>query len=838
MAITAEASSSTAPLQPVKKAGQGAVSRDAEVSEAGKRRRLDSNAAATAAAGTQSNMVPVNAAATPNAAHQSRSSPSSTLAAATSASASGSTPSPTADTQRTAPAGSPISAVTGTSPSLDVTEYVPLHIGSAKLRSSAGIDNQSPTQLNIDVRVHALHPSAQVPVVSRLVFQSTAAAAQRDQTAFLLGPNTGFAVKVPQFPLFLTKAQADRGIVEIVGAQLEWLSTLRTVMSQYSGTLRDSRAPVEAKKTICQIVSRLLGELQTSNLWPETEQTKSWNQILCDGSAIKRYQSSRSSNGKKPSETSYRLTLSAASPEAMFIVASCLTTYSLLGTICPETTAAWRRVLGDDDSAAANATDSDASSDDAGWQRVKNGRRRPPNSYYGTKRRDNNIDERMRSTEANIPDLSRKRYALSTPNALLALSTTLSLHPVTIPYTSYRIDNWQSLGCDTQRLIDDPVFKQLMAAPSLPQSPAAHWSVSQHAGDAVVSLWGRDSDEFKAKVVELNSTVAGVLGLSAPTQLRICCTMVRKTRSGRVDYSDSLTVYLTPTVVVAPPPGQTRVAVATTAPSSPPAPGSYAAAAGAGIKRAAELRALNHQPRKAQKAAPAANSAPPPSQKFPPTQSSQQRQKQSNAGPSSARSPQPSSAGSATQPLGNAIVPLSISAQQLVQEQKQLRQYCDEQIAVMASSVSKQLADMVAVQNNMMQLMQSMMQGMRQMVQEVMQQLLQPPRPLPQQPPSALCDPALVALHNSAQQQQPLHIPLQQLQQPQQQQHSIAAFNAPSTAVSVDQLMASASQQLQQYHGGVGRQFPSQTDVGSVLHPTSSSASAGPARNGQAVSHV
>ena len=839
MAIATEVSSSTAPLQPVKKAGQGTVSRDADVGEAIKRRRLGSNAATvtTAAAGAQSDTVTVTSCsgvATPSATHASTSSSSSAVVVTTTAQPT-SASSPAAAAQRAAPSGIiPTSAVTGTSPSLDLTRWVPQRISSTKLRAKAGIDDQDPTALYVTARVHALHPPAQVPIVSRLVYQSNTAA-QRNQTAFLLGPQTGFAIEVPRLPVFLTKTQADRGILQIDGPQIEWHTRLSTMASQFSGTLRDSRAAAEAKKVICRNLAQLLGD--ATKLWPKTELTTSWQEILCDGSAIKSYVSSRADNSKKPSETCYKLKLYAATAEAMFIVSCSLTAYSLLDTVCDETTAAWRQALRGEDSAATDSTDSSVSSDDDGWRQVRTGRRRPDKS---SKRREHNIPYRMRDIWLNTPAETRARYACSTQRPLLALSTTLSLQPVTIGYTSYRIDNFQSLGCDTQRLADDPLYKQIVSAASMPRGPDTFWWISQHAGDAAVSLWGRDTDEFKAQVVQLNATVAGVLGLPAPATLRICCTMLPRGRNGRIDHSNPLTVYLTPTVNVSPPPSQRRAVIATVA-SSPPAPGSYAAAAGAGIKRAAELKALNHQPRKAQKAAPAADSTVTATSQLqhsspPLSQSSQQRQPQkSTAAPPPARSSQLSgnSPGAAAQPLVTAQP--SVSGQQLEQGQKELRQYCDERFEAVTSSVSKQLADMMVVmQQNMVQVMQSMMLGMRQMVQEVVQQMLQLQPRLPSQQPSiAMSDPSIIAFQvaSQLQQQQPRH-------PPQQQQHSGAAFNVPATATA-DHLLASAVLQQFQQHNDVGRQLPEQhTDDGSVLRPASSSASAGPARNGQAVHNV
>jgi hypothetical protein len=141
---------------------------------------------------------------------------------------------------------------------------------------------------------------------------------------------------------------------------------------------------------------------------------------------------------------------------------------------------------------------------------------------------------------------------------------------------------------------------------------------------------------------------------------------------------------------------------------------------------------------------------------------------------------------------------------------------------------------MVVMQQNMVQVMQSMMLGMRQMVQEVVQQMLQLQPRLPSQQPSiAMSDPSIIAFQvaSQLQQQQPRH-------PPQQQQHSGAAFNVPATATA-DHLLASAVLQQFQQHSDVGRQLPEQhTDDGSVLRPASSSASAGPARNGQAVHNV
>ena len=76
----------------------------------------------------------------------------------------------------------------------------------------------------------------------------------------------------------------------------------------------------------------------------------------------------------------------------------------------------------------------------------------------------------MRELELNIPAETREKFTFSTSRVMLALSTSLTLQATRIPYISYIVDNWQTMGCDIQDLAND-VYQQITTAPFLPGHP-------------------------------------------------------------------------------------------------------------------------------------------------------------------------------------------------------------------------------------------------------------------------------------------------------------------------------------------------------------------------------
>ena len=221
------------------------------------------------------------------------------------------------------------------------------------------------------------------------------ASVQRTHASHLLGSDiTAFAIAAPQFPKCLTQTPSVASLQEskceaqppeLQAARGEWLRRLSAMTKQFGAMMRDPRAPAAAKEEICMHISELLDE--AAKLWPPLELTKKWQDVLCEGSAIQRCDPpQRSASGKRPLGAACRLSLRAATAEAMFVVACSLTTFSLLRVVCADTTAAWDEVLTPPGVNEADATPSSgdhaASSGGDGWQpqQAKTGRRRTPYS--------------------------------------------------------------------------------------------------------------------------------------------------------------------------------------------------------------------------------------------------------------------------------------------------------------------------------------------------------------------------------------------------------------------------------------------------------------------------
>jgi len=327
--------------------------------------------------------------------------------------------------------------------------------------------------------------------------------------------------------------------------------------------------------------------------------TSDWRQILAPRTSILSSQgpAQRTSKASSKSHYSYELVLHGATPEATYIIACAIASFGLVRLVSPQITSAVSKILASADSDSA-AESTESSEDDGEWRRQR-GRR---NRADRVNRRAEQGVRRKFTELAGSPVMigMDAQYRQHTQLPLLALATKISMRPMLQPYISCIIDNWQSLGCNIHDLENDPIFKRIIQSRPQFAHPSAFWAVTQRIGNAVASVWIRE--EHKELLVQLNSTARTVVALPQAS-LRVACTVVRKSKRGRVDYDSAIKIFLTDPTKVNPPVTQQR-------PSPPPAPspapatvpGSYAARLAEGIRRAAQNSSLNHRPRKSRRA--------------------------------------------------------------------------------------------------------------------------------------------------------------------------------------------------------------------------------------------
>jgi hypothetical protein len=500
-------------------------------------------------------------------------------------------------------------------------EHVPTWISQSKLLQVAGIDNRNGTAIDVRFTVDARCP--QLPIVDSLQYKMDGPTKLRMVAAFL-GSSDGLHIVAPILP------HSPSNLL-MTSDQQQWYTELNRQRSKYGDIIRDGGGLPDEQKAACEELFNHLQLLSaptpssSSPLWAQDQLTKTWRDLLIVPSAIRANStrqiynpsllaSSSTSNAvSTPSATSFTLSLHAATVEASYVVACQLIAYSLVKYLAPSLTAEWKKILDGGVTSSTDSTESESSdSDKEGWEHQRQSahtQHRIVTRKLGRVRRE--LLKRIASF-TSTPSMVRattEAYSPITKRPLLALSTSLSMRPVTRPYVSYVLDNFQSAGCDIHNLASDPTYQKIITCIPELSPPGCYWSVSHRIGNAVVSLWA--PAEYRDLVVELNARLRAMLS-SPHIALRISTSVMKKTKRGGIDRQSSIMVSLTPETKVTPPPLQARPTSSTSAPSSSSPPtSSYATALASGVKRAYESSALNHRPRKEQKTPTAPSLQPP-----------------------------------------------------------------------------------------------------------------------------------------------------------------------------------------------------------------------------------
>jgi hypothetical protein len=490
---------------------------------------------------------------------------------------------------------------------------VPAWISQSKLLNVAHIDNRSTTALDVRFTVDARCP--RLPIIDSLQYKMNASTKLRMAAAFL-GSSEGLHIVVPNLP----RSQPN---VSMTPDQQQWYAELNRQRSQYGDIIRAGGGSGNEQRAACAALFTHLELLSTSSpssslpLWAPEQLTKTWHDLLITPSAIRAnsarqppltssMQDSSSTAVSTPSTTSFTLSLHAASVEASYVIACQMVAYSLVKSLAPSLTTAWKKILGGGVVSGTDSTEPESSdSDKEVWEQQHQSARtqhRNTNRNLGRVRRELIKHITAFTSTPSMVNATAEAYSPITKRPLIALSASLSMRPITRPYVSYVVDNFQSAGCDIHNLENDPTYQKIIHCIPELSPPICYWGVSHRIGNAVVCLWA--PAEYSDLVVELNDRLR--IMLSSPcVALRISTSMMKKTRRGGIDRESSIMVSLTPETKVSPPLLQTRPKLATSAPSrSSSSASSYATALASGLKRAYDSAALNHHPRKEQRTAP------------------------------------------------------------------------------------------------------------------------------------------------------------------------------------------------------------------------------------------
>jgi hypothetical protein len=480
--------------------------------------------------------------------------------------------------------------------------FVPVYVGRDKLLREAHIDNRRTDAVYVEVKVNASFPTC--PAVDGLQYRYSATA-KLHLTAAFLGGSKGLGIDAPSIPRILVEAQnavTEAARSQFNPAQRTWLAELSSQASTNGALISNKSAKDDDKVRVCNQLWEHLEQLYLPSadnarptLWPSSQLTSGWSQLLAPRTSILRSSGPTESPSKKSSTSSYtyELALHGATPEAAYIVACAMASYGLLRLVCPEITEKVARVLIPvSPQSAAESTDS--SDENGGWQRHRGSVSRA--GRKAERQGQHNVRRQLAELAGSPVMLNMMaQYSQHTTLPLLALATTVSLRPALQPYISCLVDNWQSLGCDIHDLEHDAVFTNIIRSRVEFRAPHAHWAVDQRIGNAAVSVWIRE--EHKELLAQLND-IARPFAPQSQASLRIACTVVQKSKRGRINYNSAVKIFLTEPTKVSPPVAQQRpLSLPALSPSPAPAPGSYAARVMDGVRRA-QTAALNHRPRK------------------------------------------------------------------------------------------------------------------------------------------------------------------------------------------------------------------------------------------------
>ena len=509
-----------------------------------------------------------------------------------------------------APAASPTAASSASVLMVpNTSNYIPVYVGRDKLETVARINNSRDNALSLKLRVDSRYPSS--PKIDSLHGRYNSQSKYR-LAAALLGGASGFGINVPVIPLSLCVRQTAELLAgqQYTAVQRAWLAELSRQVRIHGTLMRGIDGTAEAKAAACGELWTHLGQLRPQNgsmqhaLWESSQLTSDWCQVLAPNSCIQGSDSSRPHSKDPttaPSHHYYQLALHAATPEAAYVIACVMFSYSTMPMLHRANAQAFSKLLADYSAAvkgSADGSDSSVAAASDGWQ-VQSSRR---HSADRVMQRASMALKTQLTAFATSADMVAAdcAYKTHTRLPLLALATTVSMRPITRPYISCIIDNFQSAGCNIHDLGNDKIFQTIVNSRPEFAFPNAYWTVNQRIGNGTASVWIRE--EYKDLLADLNAHLR--INLCLPEAfLRVACTVVKRDRRGRLDFNSAIKVFLTPATKVGPPPFQGRPAVSEqlSAPTTTVPASSWAARMAEGIKRVADNAALNHHPRKSQR---------------------------------------------------------------------------------------------------------------------------------------------------------------------------------------------------------------------------------------------
>jgi hypothetical protein len=616
-------SSSAAPLQPVKEAGQRTASQDGQQfspsdedvsllddptheGRRAKRSRMGEGLSPSSSSSASPSSSPPHVGSGPGV-----SSPSPS-------------PSPSSAVSGAAQPGSAVdsSVSSASAPATTQKNWVPLYVKHDKLVKE-GVDDHRNDAMVVQFLTDARLPA---PVLIDPAQYRLSPKAKLHAVAAFLGRSNGLGIIPPKIPTFLLSPSTVSDASSRNAAQQEWVETLQALMRQRAPLImREEHKPADS--VVEEILDTLYQHLSmAAGLYSKEHLTAGWAPLLAMPSRIiKGPVSAQPPTGEK--HFFYQIELHAPTPEIAFITSCVLRMYGRLRDIAPAVTQGVVAILQESSiSGAASSTDSsDEDTDGFVQQRARQG-----SAKYKAKKREAEMQGKLSKflqgpilVEAIPSDESDELsgldfYKAFTLDPLRSLCTKVKIRPVYIPYVSFLIDGFDTLGCNIydNDLSQDPVYQRVITCMPELQDGTAHWSVVRRIGGSGVSVWIRE--QHMEKVVQLNDHLRTVLGI-ATAALHIRHTVVPRLPGGRLNYKDAVNISLTPPSKPAPPATQAARPGCVTTIHSPSgmsglpgsASGRYAACVLEGLKRSAASQnsSVDHRPHKEQRTTVSASAA-------------------------------------------------------------------------------------------------------------------------------------------------------------------------------------------------------------------------------------
>jgi hypothetical protein len=595
------------------------------------------------------------------------------------------------------------------SSSSDFKSFVSITTRRDTLATRANIDCRSYDELVVSVRVNAHHPDG-APTIARMQYTSGEEGKRKCAIKFI-GSATGLHISCPIIPRYLLQSgNAFTSAVEnLTAVQRVWHDELMARVTGDFDIIRSGFSKDEVIADACEwLWAHLVKAVPMASrptaqpLWNDRAlTTESWEDLLNRaGTAVLRdFRPTPSSEFH-----SYQLRLRCANSALTHVVACQLLSYSLLRSVEPNATKEWDAILGRDCTGRSNgksrptdATDSSSSDTDDGWVQSK-----------ATRKRAEQRERRAQSLPKRVADFRSKfmigtlagRCSAETQLPLLALSANIRVRAWEERYTSCLVDNFESMGCDVSDLSACPLFQKISTSIPGLTPPTAAWCINQHNGGADVTIFIRE--DSKETLLTLNAK-AQTLFPGMSVQLRIKCSVLESNSRGRINrFTPRRSIFLNEQVPVTRrpviPANQRVTAVSYAQASSPPPPGSWAAAVLHGVKRLPDLSTLNHRPKKKTSDSTNANdnggvrnTVPPKSQQQPP----QKHQQQPKSSPTAATTqPTASNTTAAAAPLHQSE---SVAWQELEARNAAMEQRLNEMQAASSSMLERLTRSMESI---------------------------------------------------------------------------------------------------------------------------------------------